>query len=322
MTSKRLAGVTFDLTGTLLGYRGRLGHLYCAGARRAGEACPEMEAVERAWPHAYRMMSAAHPHFGYDEGMSDRAWWREVVRQSFAAAGVSYVPEWRFERVYARIYQSFGSRRAYRAFPDAHRLLKRLRDLSESHGLVVGAVSNASSRYRDGILPMLNLDLGLDFVLLSGLVGISKPDPRLFRMAAHAVEATANGWEVCETSYVGAAEVCAARGGGWPHDVATKPVQVGDILHVGDSLLNDCVPATELGMRAALIDRFDSRDGAEARKRGFHVFRDLNALGQFLNAQGWLPHAATDERSAGREAEAHASAASAAPRAQHTCLDT
>ena len=282
---RSLAGVTFDLTGTLFGYRGKLGSLYCAGATRVGEACPQdYEAVERGFARAYARMSETHPAFGHAEGMSDKAWWREVVRQSFAAAGVVYHDAWRFERVFGRIYQSFGSRRAYRAFPDAHRILRALRGRC-----VVGAVSNASVRYRDGILPMLALDVPLDFVLLSGVVGVSKPDARIFRMAVDAVEASANGWEVCETSCAGAAAVRTLHlAEGAPNQLPPREVDPADLLHVGDSLAKDCEPASALGMRVALIDRFGSPDAAEARRRGIPVFRDLDELGRYVVSAGWL----------------------------------
>ena len=59
-----------------------------------------------------------------------------------------------FERIFRRIYATFGSSAPYTVFPDARRFLRWLR----GSGLVVGVVSNAESRYRDVVLPALGLN--------------------------------------------------------------------------------------------------------------------------------------------------------------------
>ena len=59
-----------------------------------------------------------------------------------------------FERIFRRIYATFGSSAPYTVFPDARRFLRWLR----GRGLVVGVVSNAESRYRDVVLPALGLN--------------------------------------------------------------------------------------------------------------------------------------------------------------------
>ncbi|CAD6247915.1 unnamed protein product [Miscanthus lutarioriparius] len=59
-----------------------------------------------------------------------------------------------FERMFRRIYSTFGSAAPYVVFPDAQRFLRWLR----KEGLVVGIVSNAEHRYRDVVLPALGLN--------------------------------------------------------------------------------------------------------------------------------------------------------------------
>jgi phosphoglycolate phosphatase-like HAD superfamily hydrolase len=59
-----------------------------------------------------------------------------------------------FERIFRRIYATFGSSAPYSVFPDARPFLRWLR----GRGLAVGIVSNAEYRYRDVVLPALGLN--------------------------------------------------------------------------------------------------------------------------------------------------------------------
>jgi phosphoglycolate phosphatase-like HAD superfamily hydrolase len=67
-------------------------------------------------------------------------------------AGYDYDEE-TFEKVFRRIYASFGSSAPYVIFPDSQPFLRWVRE----QGLIVGIVSNAEYRYKDVILPALNL---------------------------------------------------------------------------------------------------------------------------------------------------------------------
>lgn len=83
------------------------------------------------------------------------AWYAVRARgaTSSAQAGYDYDDE-TFERIFRRIYSTFGSAAPYSAFPDAQRFLRWLR----KEGLVVGIVSNAEHRYRDVVLPALGIN--------------------------------------------------------------------------------------------------------------------------------------------------------------------
>ena len=72
---------------------------------------------------------------------------------SFWQAGYEYDEE-TFEKIFRRIYASFGSSAPYTVFPDSKPFLRWLR----GKGLKVGVVSNAEYRYRDVILPALGLN--------------------------------------------------------------------------------------------------------------------------------------------------------------------
>ena len=68
-------------------------------------------------------------------------------------AGYDYDEE-TFEKVFRRIYSTFGSAAPYTMFSDSKPFLKWAR----KEGLLVGLVSNAEYRYQDVILPAMGLN--------------------------------------------------------------------------------------------------------------------------------------------------------------------
>ena len=68
-------------------------------------------------------------------------------------AGYEYDEE-TFEKIFKRIYASFGSSAPYSIFPDSQPFLRWVHE----QGLKVGIVSNAEYRYQDVILPALSLN--------------------------------------------------------------------------------------------------------------------------------------------------------------------
>jgi len=90
---------------------------------------------------------------------------------------------------------------------EAERVLERLRAL----GLTAGVISNSNGSVR-GILEELGLARHLDFILDSAVVGVEKPDPRIFRMALDAAQVGP-----AEAVYIGdfySVDVLGARGAG------------------------------------------------------------------------------------------------------------
>lgn len=93
------------------------------------------------------------------------------------------------------------------ADPEAAGVLRRLR----ARGLGTGVVSNSNGSVR-GILEELGLAGHLDFILDSTVVGVEKPDPRIFRLALEAARVAP-----AEAVYVGdlySVDVLGARGAG------------------------------------------------------------------------------------------------------------
>ncbi|XP_062160543.1 uncharacterized protein LOC133867801 [Alnus glutinosa] len=243
----KLRCITVDVTGTLIAYKGELGDYYCMAAKSVGLQCPDYKRMHEGFKLAYKEMARQYPCFGHAAKMPNIMWWRTCVRDSFVRAGYDYDEE-TFEKVFRRIYSSFGSSAPYTVFPDSQPFLRWVRE----QGLKVGIISNAEYRYPDVILPALNLKQGSewDFGVFSGLEGVEKPDTKIY-------------------------EIALERGGVAPEEV----------LHIGDSMRKDYVPAKSVGMHALLLDRFKTPDAQEWRKSGAIVLPDLMAAKDWLIAE-------------------------------------
>src|SRR5215475_1372417 len=96
----------------------------------------------------------------------------------------------------------------HRADPEAARALQRARDA----GLAAGVISNSNGSVQRA-LEEAGLGVHLDFVLDSTVVGVAKPDPRIFAIGLEAAKTRAE-----ETVYVGDSyfvDVVGARRAGW-----------------------------------------------------------------------------------------------------------
>ncbi|XP_010529314.1 PREDICTED: haloacid dehalogenase-like hydrolase domain-containing protein 3 [Tarenaya hassleriana] len=243
----KLRCVTVDVTGTLIAYKGELGDYYCMAAKAVGLPCPDYKRVHEGFKLAYTEMAQTYPCFGFAEKMPNIVWWKTCVRDSFVKAGYDYDEE-TFEKIFRRIYASFGSAAPYVVFQDSQPFLRWARE----KGLKVGLVSNAEYRYKDVILPALGLNQGTewDFGVFSGLEGVEKPDPRIYQIALE-------------------------RAG----DVAPD-----EVLHIGDSMREDYAPAKSIGMHALLLDRFKTAAAKDWREDGATVLPDLAAVRELLQS--------------------------------------
>ncbi|KAL5539844.1 hypothetical protein UlMin_043475 [Ulmus minor] len=244
----KLRCITVDVTGTLMAYKGELGDYYCMAAKSVGLPCPDYKRVHEGFKLAYKEMAQNYPCFGYAAKMPNIKWWKTCVRDSFVRAGYDYDEEI-FEKVFRRIYSSFGSSAPYTTFPDSQPFLRWVRE----QGLQVGIISNAEYRYKDVILPSMGLNQGSewDFGVFSGLEGVEKPDPRIYKIALE-------------------------RAG----NVAPE-----EVLHIGDSIRKDYIPAKSIGMQAILLDRFKTLEAEEWRRSGAIVLPDLEATKEWLTSE-------------------------------------
>jgi putative hydrolase of the HAD superfamily len=122
------------------------------------------------------------------------------------------------------LYTEFTTLANWRLFDDVLPVLRRLKE----HGLVLGLVSNFEE-WLEQLLERLAVTGMFDAVVISGLEGLEKPDPAIFRLAL-------------------------ARAG----------VTASESAYVGDNPAFDTEPAEALGMTGVLIDRrrrFPDHDG-------------------------------------------------------------
>lgn len=115
------------------------------------------------------------------------------------------------------LHREFGKPERFRMFPEVPVLLEELR----GKGVRMGLISNWDSRL-EGILEGTGLTAFLDPVVISSLVGYSKPHRRIFEIALEKLGSTAE-----------------------------------EAVHVGDSYRDDIEGAKGVGMPAVLIDRKD-----------------------------------------------------------------
>lgn len=241
----KLRCITIDVTGTLIAYKGELGDYYCLAAKAVGLPCPDYKRMHEGFKIAYTNMAKQYPCFGHAAKMPNVQWWKKCVKDSFDKAGYSYDEE-TFERIFGRIYSSFGSSAPYTVFQDSVPFLRWARN----KGFLVGIVSNSEYRYPDVILPALGMNKGSewDFGVFSGIEGVEKPNPKIY-------------------------EIALQKAGNIP---------VNEVLHIGDSMRKDYLPARNMGMKALLLDRFKTPDAATWRESGAPVLPDL------VTAQDWI----------------------------------
>jgi putative hydrolase of the HAD superfamily len=203
----RLRAVLFDAAGTLIRLREVVGESYARAAREQG-AEVAADRLSRAFARAHAAApSMVFPAAAAAEVAShERAWWREVVRETFRIADPGgSLPD--FEGCFDTLYAAFARPEAWIAEPSAHATLRALR----AQGLATAVVSNF-----DGRLPRLLDGLGLtpllDALVLPSDARAEKPDAAIFEFALARL-----GCAPAESVYVGddpECDVVAARAAG------------------------------------------------------------------------------------------------------------
>ena len=127
------------------------------------------------------------------------------------------------DRLPQELYKTFSDSTSYKVFDD---VLPTLTVLEES-GYRLGLISNFEG-WLENILVEQQLGESFDVSVISGLEGMEKPDPAIYRLA-----------------------------------VERAGVEPARAVHVGDSVAMDVEPATEVGMNAVLLDRVGRYDGSK-----------------------------------------------------------
>ncbi len=139
-----------------------------------------------------------------------RRFWTQVYSSFMLDLGLGF-PDSLGERLYA-VFTDLSN---YRLFDDVLPVLDELR----VRGLVLGVISNFE-QWLEHLLEHLDVTPYFQATVISGVEGVEKPDPRIFRLALE-------------------------RTGVAPEDA----------VYVGDSVEFDIEPAASIGMTAVLLDR-------------------------------------------------------------------
>jgi len=205
--------VFFDVGNTLLYAYPSVSHvveeiLRDAGHERDLDAIRGlMPLVDEYYEDRYR---ADDTFWTHDEGASD-VW---IGMYSLLCRRLS-IPEADAVILARAVYETFGEPERWKAYGDVAPCFERLR----AEGVKIGIISNWDTRLERifdglGLLPLV------DAVVSSAVVGLHKPDPRIFELACRRVHVHP--------------EACA---------------------HVGDHYYADVLGARAVGMTAVLIDR-------------------------------------------------------------------
>jgi len=139
-----------------------------------------------------------------------RAFWAMVYRTLLAELEVPFTDE-----MAATLYGTFTDVANYQLFDDAVPVLEKLRDA----GLRLGLISNFEE-WLERLLEHLDVTRFFETRVISGIEGMEKPDPAIFRLALHRLG-----------------------------------VQPAESVYVGDNVTFDVEPAEAVGMSGVLIDR-------------------------------------------------------------------
>lgn len=195
--------VTFDVAGTLLHPAEPVAQVYARFAARCGCGRDEVE-IGRAFGAAMRDARALR--------VSDPTWrkfWAHVVAHATGCHAPTLVDE---------LYDHYAELDAWRLGADTFAWLDAVRD----GGARIGVISNWDTRLR-ALLDGLGVLERLDVLVVSGELGIEKPDRRIFEHAARELG-----------------------------------VQIAEMIHVGNDPHDDIDGARAAGARGVHID--DARD--------------------------------------------------------------
>ncbi len=173
---EKYAAIFFDVGGTLLRANPSIGAVYAEVAARY-QIDVQAEAVERAarrWFHKMREEELAEGTQHTTSLERARRWWRRLVRLSFGAAADTP----RFDDFFEAVFDEFARPERYRTFPEVPATLAGLR----AAGYRLGIISNWDARLRP-ILEGLGLAEAFDPILISGEVGVEKPDRAIYELA-------------------------------------------------------------------------------------------------------------------------------------------
>ncbi len=178
--------VLFDAGETLFGPRESFGAVYSEVLAPLGLGRPAEvfeAAIRESWRELDRLVPRGADRYSFFHGGED-GYWLRFARGAIERATGAPVEDAVVEPVLERLRAAFREPGSWRVYPDVRPALSRIR----LEGVRLAVVSNWDSRLPH-LLDVLDLDGFFDAVVYSHLVGVEKPDPRIFRSALDAIGA-------------------------------------------------------------------------------------------------------------------------------------
>jgi putative hydrolase of the HAD superfamily len=218
---RNIRAVLLDAGDTLLRAEPPVESVYRAAFARHGVSAADEEvhlAVHATWRDVDAARERGEERWGSTGG--EAGFWRRFVGSVYARVGGGAMPE----PLLAELVAHFREEKHWTLYPETTAVLADLR----AAGLRLVVVSNWDSSL-PALLERVGLASAVDDVVVSALVGVSKPGRGIFDEA-----------------------------------VRRAGVRHSEALHVGDSLMDDYHGAREAGLAALLLDRRGRlREGVE-----------------------------------------------------------
>ncbi len=205
--------VFFDAGGTILDPHPSFAELFALTSAEHGfeiEAEKVSEVQERIAPHLVELLDEAGLEHGPTLSMeASRRFWTFTYSRFLTELGIADadMPD--------RLYETFSSSSSYRLYDDVRPTFDALEDA----GYRVGLISNFDS-WLQKMLVEMEIGHVFDTAVISGIEGIEKPDPAIYRLA-----------------------------------VERAGVHPSRAVHIGDSPTMDMEPARAAGLTPVLLDR-------------------------------------------------------------------
>lgn len=237
-----IEAVFFDVGNTLLKPHPSVTHVVREVLAEAGYV-RDSQAIDALMPMVdayYEDRYREDDTFWTDEERTSQVW---VGMYSLLCRKLEIVAD--AESLAMRVYEEFGDAGRWVAYDDVMPALERLRQA----GIKIGLISNWDRRLST-IVAGLGLDVHIDTIVSSADVGLHKPDPRIFEMAAQRL--------------------------------GVSPIRA---VHVGDHLYADVVGANAAGMTPVLIDRHEgAHPGYERFIRSLDSLEVVLGMGEAVRA--------------------------------------
>jgi putative hydrolase of the HAD superfamily len=173
-----IEAVLFDATGTLIALREPVGESYARFAAAHGVTLPAWRIDDGFRRILARREPRLFPNAPAGQRPKlERAWWRDVVRDTFRAADQTVRFE-NFDAFFDDVFSWYAGPGAWQLRPGARDALTTLR----AQGLRLGVVSDFDDRLTK-VLESLEIASFFETIVLAGSLGIAKPDARIFQAA-------------------------------------------------------------------------------------------------------------------------------------------